>query len=543
MKSDSVSVAFSLSTKINITLLFVFLTVMLASAIHTAYSEKKLLEQVVEQQTIDTADTYFDAINTMMLTGTMAQRGLLRDKLLKRPNVKEARIIRGDSINMLFGAGQADEVAVDEWDHRAMKGEEVVQIRQSPQGRILTTINPIRASENYRGTNCLSCHSNVESGSIVGAVRISYSLAQLDRQVTRNLWSGAAIKLAIFIPGLLLMMYIVRRILIHPLKTMHNTMRKIEETADLGLRVKSISSNDELGILAQTFNRMLDRFQDSLQQVTRCANEQRNLAEHISNTSRNSAHNVMQQQEQVNQVAVAMNQMNSAVHDVAKNASQTAATSSNAKEEAQNGAYVSTQAMAGIDVLTQQIERVEETIMKLDAESANVGTVLDVITNISEQTNLLALNAAIEAARAGESGRGFAVVADEVRTLANRSHDSAAQIQKMIESLQTGARDAVKEMQVARQKAVEGTELVESAAESLALIAGEVSSINDRNTQIATSAEEQSAVASEISQNIESIKLIAEETSTEANLTAESSEQLLQLATHLDTLSAEFKIN
>jgi len=535
--------AFSLSTKINLALLLVFITVMVGSALHTASSEQNLVEQVIEQQTIDTGDSYFDAINTMMLTGTMDQRNLLRDKLLVRPNVTEARIIRGDAIKSLYGKGLPEEQVADEWDQRALNGEDILHIRKTPQGRILTAINPIRASENYRGTNCLSCHANAASGSVVGAVRISYSLDALDRQVARNLWTGAGINAALFTLGLLLMIYISRRILLNPLKRLRNTVDEIEQTANLNRRVEGLDSNDEIGLLGQSFNRMLERFRDSLQRVADSAREQRKVAECISSTAKDAAREILQQQTETKQLASAMNQMNLAVHDVARNAAQTAEASQTATEVARNGAYVSTQALAGIDMLAQQIEQVGETIRKLDTESAGVGSVLDVIKGISEQTNLLALNAAIEAARAGEKGRGFAVVADEVRTLANRSHGSAAQIQQMIESLQTQARGAVKEMEVAQEKAQEGTELVEQAAESLGLIAGEVAAINDRNTQVAASAEEQSAVASEINLNAENINLIADKTAAGARQTVQGSSQLLELALQLESMAAEFKVS
>jgi len=534
---------FSLSTKINLALLLVFITVMISSALHTASSEQNLIEQIIKQQTIDTGDSYFDAINTMMLTGSMDQRNLLRDKLLARPNVTEARIIRGDAIKDLYGKGLPEEQVADEWDRRALNGEDILHIRKTPQGRILTAIKPILASENYRGTNCLSCHSNAASGSVVGAVRISYSLDALDRQVTRNLWTGAGINAALFSLGLLLMVYISRRILLNPLKRLRNTVDDIEKTANLNRRVEGLDSNDEIGLLGRSFNRMLERFRDSLQRVADSAREQRKVAECISSTAKDAARETLQQQTETKQLASAMNQMNSAVHDVARNAAQTAEASQTATEVARNGAYVSTQALAGIDMLAQQIEQVGKTIRKLDTESAGVGSVLDVIKDISEQTNLLALNAAIEAARAGETGRGFAVVADEVRTLANRSHGSAAQIQQMIESLQAQARGAVKEMEVAQEKAQEGTELVEQAAESLGLIAGEVSAISDRNTEVAASAEEQSAVANEINLNAENINLIADKTSAGARQTARDSSQLLELALQLESMAAEFKVS
>ena len=231
-----------------------------------------------------------------------------------------------------------------------------------------------------------------------------------------------------------------------------------------------------------------------------------------------------------------MNEMNATVQEVANNAARTAEASSDAKIESTNGALVSTDALGGIAMLMMEIDGAGGVIQKLDADSANIGMVLDVIKGIAEQTNLLALNAAIEAAR------GFAVVADEVRTLASRSQQSAEEIEAMIAKLQAGAREAVQAMEGSRTKAQESEEQVEAAAESLGMIAGEVSTINDMNNQIATAAGEQTAVAEEINHNISTITEVANQTADGARHSAQVSEELVQLAADLESLVSRFRI-
>src|SRR5690554_5289159 len=171
----------SVQTKINIALLSVFFVVMSASLIFSANNEKALILEVVEQQTKDAADSYFDSINTMMLTGTMAQRDVLRNKILARPGVIDARIIRGELVTSVFGPGYAHQAPADALDQRALTGESIIEVSEGKNGRVLTVVNPIVGHKDYRGTNCLTCHQ-VPEDSVMGAVRISYDLSALDNE-------------------------------------------------------------------------------------------------------------------------------------------------------------------------------------------------------------------------------------------------------------------------------------------------------------------------------------------------------------------------
>ena len=234
--------------------------------------------------------------------------------------------------------------------------------------------------------------------------------------------------------------------------------------------------------------------------------------------------------------------MTTSIHEVAANAASAAHGAGEADSEARHGQQVVSEAIQVINELAAEVQSSTDVIQELEAESANIGAVLDVIRGIADQTNLLALNAAIEAARAGEQGRGFAVVADEVRTLASRTQQSTGEIQAIIQSLQARAAAAAEAMAAGRNKAEASVVKAGAAGESLAKITTAVASINDMNTQIASAAEEQSAVSDEINRNTVSIHDLAETSAAAGQQTASQAAQLESLANDVQAHMAQFRV-
>ncbi len=301
-------------------------------------------------------------------------------------------------------------------------------------------------------------------------------------------------------------------------------------------------SRDELGTVTAQMSLMIEKMNALVSQVISAAGQVGSSAEQTAATMKQSNAGIQQQNSEIDQVATAIEEMSATVQEVARNAAAAAEAADRANTASNNGNRVVSDVGGSIQSLSNEVNRATTIIRELESESDNIGTVLDVIRGIAEQTNLLALNAAIEAARAGEQGRGFAVVADEVRTLASRTQQSTEEIHGMIDRLQQGARNAVNAMQSGQEKSQDSVRKSAEAHAALQSIEAAVIEINDMNVQIASAAEEQSAVAEEINRNVVAIRDISSHTAEGLQQTVGSSQNLLQLARQLQSLVNEFKV-
>lgn len=303
-----------------------------------------------------------------------------------------------------------------------------------------------------------------------------------------------------------------------------------------------VKGNNEITFLSKSFNIFVDKVRATITEVSSMSDQLATSTQQLNDNTKKSASSIEQQQCETEQVATAMNQMTSTVEEVALNATDAANAARIADTEAQQGSQVVNETIHSIESLANDVISASDVINRLRTDSEQIVSVLDVIKSIAEQTNLLALNAAIEAARAGEQGRGFAVVADEVRTLASRTQESTTEIQVMIDQLQSGTTQASSVMDKSRIQAQSSVEQAGKAGESLSTITNSVTQITNMNSQIATAADEQKSVANEINKNIVNINDIFGSTKDAAQLSANTSSELAQLATDLHAQVSQFKI-
>lgn len=348
--------------------------------------------------------------------------------------------------------------------------------------------------------------------------------------------AGSAILVALFTIWLLI------KWIVKPIKSLEQAMSDVASgDGDLTQRI-SVSSEDEIGKLAKAFNLFVSKIHCTVSDVIVSSNAVRTEMDNIQGITTNIAEFSSSQQQESEVVAAAVHEMQVTSSTVSESATEAAQASLSATTEAEVTERILQQTVSSIQSLADEITQAGAVIHTLDSDVSNIASILDVIKGIAEQTNLLALNAAIEAARAGEQGRGFAVVADEVRALASKTQDSTGEIQKMIERLQAGAKEAVTAMELSTKSGGETIVLANQASQSLQQITSAIVVMNDMNTHIATAANEQNHVSGDVNANVQRI---ADNSSQMVVMVSNSGEACIALSEQcelLDDLVSQFKV-
>mgnify|MGYP000105792092 CR=1 FL=1 len=383
---------------------------------------------------------------------------------------------------------------------------------------------------------CVKCHNSHPDtpktgwslNDVRGVLEVQVPInEQLRNAAALNTTIGGIVIIAL-IATVSLLFFMFRKIVSSRLREVHHALLEIAEgEGDLSKRLND-EPKDEIGVIAEAFNKFMEQLSRTLSQINDQIQQLTGATANMENITKDTQSGAAQQHMLTEQIASSMSEMTNSTDEVTAIASNTADRSQTTLEETRSGTKTVQENLASVEQLSQMMAKASEVVQTLESDSQNIGGVLDVIRGIAEQTNLLALNAAIEAARAGEQGRGFAVVADEVRTLASRTQESTEEINKMIEQLQSGAKNAVESMAQGSESISVSQEKANLTNEVIMSVGSAVEEIQTQNMQLSEAANAQSSIGMEINSNIENIKNVS-------TTTSQSSDELLQLAEEINS--------
>ena len=373
-----------------------------------------------------------------------------------------------------------------------------------------------------------------------------------DTSILGNLWISIAAGLATLFSLLMLVFsqwraQKLRQASLEELNTRNQQaiMRLLDEMGSLAegdLTVKATVTEDMTGAIADSINFAIEQLRslvgtinDTSVQVAAGAQETQNTALHLAEAAEHQAQEITSASDRIGEIA-------SSIRHVSRDSAQSAEVAQRSVEIATNGAGVVRQTIQGMDNIRDQIQETSKRIKRLGESSQEIGSIVELINDISEQTNILALNASIQAASAGEAGRGFAVVADEVQRLAERASRATKRIEGLVHAIQSDTNEAVSSMEQTTTEVVRGARLAEDAGTALGEIERVSSDLAGLIQNISNSAEQQSNAASNITHTMDTIRSITAQTSQGANQTAKSIGNLAQLATDLRRSVADFKL-
>jgi methyl-accepting chemotaxis protein len=496
-----------------------------------------------EQKALVSADGVINGLNMLMINGIISQedqRQLFVKKMGASDKVEELRVIRAKQVSDQFGPGLPEEQAKDGMDRAAIESKKTQFLVASEGGKhTLRAVVPFITSTNFRGTNCMQCHQ-VEPGSVNGAASITLNMEEEHTAIQQAgvlLWSG---QLAIQVVLFFVIGWVIN-LVTRPSKELQSTMLAMQADGDLSKRV-SVRSSDEIGQTAEAFNALAKSFHSIVGQVHGYADQVTTSASSLAHNAEEIAQSSQQQSDSAANMASAVDEMSASISSVADSANGVSQLSQDSLKRAIHGQVTLQEMIAEIGQVENAVKQMASSVGAFVKSTQAITSMTQQVRDIAEQTNLLALNAAIEAARAGEQGRGFAVVADEVRKLAEKSAQSASQIDVVTKTLADQSEQVEKSIQTGMQSLQSSQTHMQSVAVVLEESKESVESVNRGVDGITASVNEQKQASQDIARNVENIATMAESNNASIMRTVLAAKDMEQLADNLKQSVGHFKL-
>ena len=522
--------------------LILLLVLVLAQRMALNKFETNVLAEA-KQKALISADGVLNGLNMLMINGIISdaeQRELYVKKMGSSDHVNELRVMRNKPVQDQFGPGLLSEQPVDEMDHAALQSAQV-QTRLMAQGdkHSLRVVVPFIAHQDFRGTNCLTCH-NVTEGTVNGAASITLDLTQeFDVMRTANyvMWAvQITVQLFLYFVIGWLISFMTR-----PVRELQLAMKEMQVSGDLSKRVK-VRGHDEIGQTGQAFNDLAQSFQVIVSQVEGHAGQVTNTAHRLAEVAEQISRGMQEQSDAANTTSAAVGEVSASISRVAEGTAQVARLSEESAERAHQGQRSLQEMIQELASVEHAVKEIASSVGEFVTNTRSITAMTQQVRDIAEQTNLLALNAAIEAARAGEQGRGFAVVADEVRKLAEKSANAASQIDEVTQII--GAQSGKVEKTVQRGlSALQSSQAhIEEVTSVLSASNVSVDGVNQGLEEIVGSINQQRDASQEIARNVERIAEMANRSNVVVKRTVDEAGQMELISENLAKTVGRFKV-